>query len=318
MAKTEDQLKAQFNDIKEKYQELIKAPVAKVKIGSDECDDPKPYEVDVTCEVCCFNETKDGVPFWKKVLAAPKWLDWCDRVGRDPNLKIKKIHLQSVDMFGPNVGFMKWNADASVIEKGEEKFCPGIVFCRGGAPAILVIFKDEADGKQYALVVNQPRLPVGYSKFPEIPAGMLNEDGNLTGVAAKEMKEETHIQIQEKDLINMSEMAYDAARKKDKHNKTPYKGMYPSCGGSDEYNILFVWRKVVESDLIDKLRGKKTGVFDEDAGDYEQITLDLVPLEDLWKISSDAKALGALGLYNELLKNKMIEEDFKDKYTHDE
>lgn len=216
-----------------------------------------------------------------------KFLAWSETIGKDKNFMIKGIHFQSIDMFGKNIGFMKFKADA---EAGG-KFCPGIVFMRGGAPAILVILKRNSDGMLFTVTVNQPRLPVGYSSFAEIPAGMLNADGCFTGVAAKELKEETGIEINEKDLINMSALA---------HEGHTYNGMYPSCGGSDEYNPLFLYRREVDPEFIDRLQGKKAGVVNEEEGDFEQITVKVVPLDDLWKISSDGKALSAICLYDRL------------------
>ena len=42
----------------------------------------------------------------------------------------------------------------------------------------------------------------------EIPAGMLDGESNFVGVAAKELKEETGIEITAEKLINMTRLAY--------------------------------------------------------------------------------------------------------------
>jgi hypothetical protein len=44
---------------------------------------------------------------------------------------------------------------------------------RGGAVSILCILIEHETGKEYALLTLQPRVPVGYDNFPEIPAGMV-------------------------------------------------------------------------------------------------------------------------------------------------
>lgn len=62
-------------------------------------------------------------------------------------------------------------------------------------------------------------MPAGQYTL-ECPAGMLDEDGNFIGVAAKELKEETGLEIEEKKLI-------------------PLGSIYPSPGGCDEEVILF-------------------------------------------------------------------------------
>ena len=40
--------------------------------------------------------------------------DWVTTVSEDPELQISAVHVQSVDMFGPRVGFIKFRADAKV------------------------------------------------------------------------------------------------------------------------------------------------------------------------------------------------------------
>lgn len=74
--------------------------------------------------------------------------DWKERVA--PDLLIRGIHLQSLDMFGSRVGFLKFRADVT----REGKRVPGIVFMRGGAVAILVILSCE--GERHVLFCRQP------------------------------------------------------------------------------------------------------------------------------------------------------------------
>ncbi len=76
-----------------------------------------------------------------------------------------------------------------------EHVVPGIVFMRGGAVSILPIL--QCDGQRHVLLCRQPRLPVGLAQFPEIPAGMLDGSGKFSGVAAKELEEETGIVIRD-------------------------------------------------------------------------------------------------------------------------
>merc|ERR1719356_423863 len=132
------------------------------------------------------------------------------------------------------MGSLKFKADASV----DGKPVPGVVFMRGAAVAILVVLKCK--DKRYTVVVRQPRIPVGKDNLPEIPAGMLDGEGNFAGVAAKELKEETGISINQKDLIDMTQLAF---------NDT-YPGMYPSCGGTDEFNRLFLYRDTITDDKL--------------------------------------------------------------------
>mmetsp|Transcript_87457 Transcript_87457/g.136887 ORF Transcript_87457/g.136887 Transcript_87457/m.136887 type:complete len:250 (-) Transcript_87457:108-857(-) len=239
-------------------------------------------EIPVTAE-------RDGIDLAKVIDAVP-FKDWCARMAKDPKIKVSSILVQSLDMFGPRVGFIKFKAEATV----DGKFVPGIVFMRGGAVAILVVLKNRDDGKYYTLIVKQPRIAVGKDNLPEIPAGMLDGDGNFGGVAAKEMKEETGLIIKQDELIDMTQLAYG----------DQFPGMFPTCGGSDEFNRLFLYRKEMSGEEINGLQGKLTGVVEEG----EMIKLQIIPFDDLWQVSPDAKALAALCLHDNLIREKEIPE----------
>lgn len=75
----------------------------------------------------------------------------------------------------------------------------------------------------YMLLTRQYRVPVG-KWLLEAPAGMIDESGHFSGVAAKELKEETGIDI---DISELKEIG----------------SMYPSPGGSDEELIMYVVNK---------------------------------------------------------------------------
>ena len=123
--------------------------------------------------------------------------------------------------------------------------------------------------------------------MPEIPAGMVDErTGQFRGVAAQEMREETGLVIKQKDLVDLTELAYG----------NRFRGMIPSAGGCDETLRLFLYRKQVTQDFLNQLDGRMTG--NEEEG--ERIVLKLMELDKAWTVSPDAKLLGALCLYDRL------------------
>jgi ADP-sugar diphosphatase len=230
-------------------------------------------------------KTADGIPVTAEpgisidaaISSAPfkNWLASMDRERFD----VRSIHIQSVDMFGPRVGFIKLKADV-VGENG--KFIPGIVFMRGGSVGILPVFMCK--GRSYAVLTVQPRVPTGRFDFVEIPAGMLDGSGNFGGVAAKELQEELALTINEAELTDLSAFAGHKG------------GFFPSPGGSDETIRLFSLCKEVGEDELSSMNGRCTGLLEEG----EQITLKIVPLEDLWTIP-DGKTIVAYTLYQKLL-----------------
>lgn len=171
------------------------------------------------------------------------------------------------------------------------------VFLRGGSVAILMILRpiDQLQ-EQWVILTEQPRVPACSLRFLEIPAGMMDNQQNFGGAAAKEIKEETGLTIPESELINMTELALrqdessDNAHPEDSEKLAP--AMYPSPGGCDEYISLFVWETNMERTHIENLRGRFTGL--RHSG--EKIQLRLEKYTDLWKVGArDAKTLGALG-----------------------
>lgn len=233
-----------------------------------------------------MDTTKVQVPYTAEagidianVTTAKAFTDWLASVD-DQKFVVRGVHFQSVDMFGPKVGFIKFKADL-VDDKG--KFVPGIVFMRGGSVGILTVL--TCNGQKYSLMTVQPRIATGRFDFTEIPAGMLDGSGNFAGVAAKELDEEAEIKIAQTDLVDLSAFGGHT------------KGFFVSPGGTDETLRLFLFEKEVTADELVKLNGKCTGV----QGEGEQITLKIMPLDEIWKIA-DGKTCVAYLLYQKLLQ----------------
>lgn len=212
---------------------------------------------------------------------------------------LRSITIQSCDFFGGGrLGFVKLQAEVS-NDDGER--LPGIVFLRGGSVAMLLVLQPEDakdESEQYVVLTVQPRIPAGSLAFVELPAGMLDDSGTLRGAAAKEIKEETGLEIQEEDLLDMTKLANERANGVTEQEKLQ-EAVYPSPGGSDEFIPIFLSRKKMQRDKIEDLKGKLTGLRDRG----EKITLRLCRLNELWKVAArDGKTLAAVALYEGLRK----------------
>ena len=138
--------------------------------------------------------------------------------------------VQSVDMFGPRMGFVKFKGE---VTDDQGRVIPSIVFMRGASVGMLIVITCEEDKRQYTVLTVQPRVPAGKYALEELPAGMLDSSGSFVGAAAKELQEETGIIVKEKDLIDLTEKAFKG---------TAYHHVYPSAGGSDEVLRLFLYQ----------------------------------------------------------------------------
>ena len=212
---------------------------------------------------------------------------------------LRSITVQSCDFFGAGrLGFVKLRAEVS-NEAGEK--LPGSVFLRGGSVTMLLVLQPEDardTSEEHVILTVQARIPAGSLAFVELPAGMLDDSGTFTGAAAKEIQEETGLEIQEKDLINMTKLATQRDHTVTDQEKLQ-EAVYPSPGGSDEFIPIFLLRKKMSRDAIEGLKGKLTGLRDHG----EKITLRLCRLDELWRVGArDGKTLAAVALYEGLKK----------------
>lgn len=219
---------------------------------------------------------------------------------------LRSIDVQSVDYFGRRIGFIKLKAS---VTNDDGESIPGGVFMRGGSVAMLIIVSEngsQSDDDAHAILTVQPRIAAGSLSFVELPAGMIDDAGSFTGAAAKEIKEETGLDIQEDELIDMTKLTIAAQTDEDREGATElhlHEGSYPSPGGCDEFIPLFAVRKQMAKQEIEALRGKLTGLRDHG----EKITLKLVRLHDVWKVGArDAKTLAAITLYESLKRQRLL------------
>ncbi len=216
-----------------------------------------------------------------QLLSFKPFTAWVD--GMNPELYVESVTVTDVHWFGPRIGFMTIKSVTRLMGIGPP--LPGIAFLRGGSVAMLVVLRCE--GRKYVLLVKQPRVAVGRAALVELPAGMLDGDGNFAGVAAKEMREEAHIDFKHSEMVCMSES-----------NK-----QYPSPGGCDEFIEYFYASAAVTPAFLRAIDGRATGVEDE------RIRLSYVPYEDLWCATGDAKAAVACHLFENLVRNRyMVDE----------
>jgi 8-oxo-dGTP pyrophosphatase MutT (NUDIX family) len=193
---------------------------------------------------------------------------WLARM--DPRFRIHHVCIQAADTrFDGGLLFAKLAADVT-DEEGNR--VPGAVFLRGDAVGILIILTGES--RQWAVLTVQPRFPTGQYDSVEIPAGMLDDHGDFRGTAAREISEETGLEIHAEELVFLGEF-------------------FPSCGGSDEKVQLYVCERHMAEAEIDVLEGTLAGMHHE----HERIRVTLVPLDELPAHTNDPKALIAYGYY---------------------
>lgn len=101
-----------------------------------------------------------------------------------------------------------------------------------------------------------------------------SENDGIAGTAAREMEEECGIKLRPSELTDLTELA-------------GISGIAPSPGGCDEHiGYLYAERSVSKAELHE-MKDRLSGLRDQ--GEY--ITLRVVALKDIWRISGDNKAI---------------------------
>ncbi|KAK0632185.1 hypothetical protein B0T14DRAFT_418716 [Immersiella caudata] len=220
---------------------------------------------------------------------------------------LRSVTIQSYDLFGKRIGFLKLTSNVSTSD-GES--LPGAVFLRGASVAMLVmLIPDDAPtntDERYVLLTVQPRIAAGSLEFVELPAGMVDEEDNFAGTAAKEIKEELGLEIHKSELMNLSDLAagiVECGEDKVLGDGNLPRGVYPSPGGCDEFIPIFAHERRIPRAQLGEWTGKLTGLREEG----EKITLKLVRLQDVWKEAArDGKTLAALALWEGLRREGKI------------
>jgi len=213
-----------------------------------------------------------GPPVDVQLLAAARqFTQWLDRL--DPRFRIQHITLQALDRRSDGgLLFAKLLAD---VTDDQGRCVPGAVFLRGDAVAVLIVL--HAGDRDWVVLTAQPRFPSGEFAAVEIPAGMMDDHGDVVGQAVREVREETGLAMHAAALVPLGEF-------------------FPSGGGSDEKINLYLYEQSATAAEIQAIHGRVAGAPDE----HEHIRVLLVPLAELPRHTNDIKALLAYGAYRGL------------------
>lgn len=219
------------------------------------------------------------------LILAPKFINWLKKFDQE-QIQVRTVTITDIDWFSatPNpqkLGFVKCSSEAYDYNTGK-KIMSNISFIRGDSVAILILVKvlnkNIKKDKEYVLLCEQHRLPIG-RKAREIPAGMMDAEGNIVSVVLKEVKEETGFDIKHKSELQA------------------LGSYFASPGGSDEAIHLFAWTTAISQAEFDEKQERMYGSVEEN----EEIKLSFVELNEFktntMRVIGDAKAEIALSRY---------------------
>lgn len=146
---------------------------------------------------------------------------------------------------------------------------PPICFLKGEVVCALVCFIEKQTREKYLLLVRQRRICDGSMTY-EHPAGMLDSESDPAAVAAREVFEETGINVDGSQLIPL--------------NKEPF---FPSTGTSDEAMYLFCCELELTKEEIDSYHDQLHGV----EHDLERIETFVAPFKEGHKLITNVNGV---------------------------
>ena len=152
---------------------------------------------------------------------------------------------------------------------------PDIVVLRGNFVAVLIHLLAEDTKKDFTILVKQRRVATG-GYFYEFPAGMTDENTDIYDVAIKEVREETGLNINKRELILLTPEPY-----------------FSSPGLLDEAGYYFAYKiQMKEKDIL-QLAQKNLG----NKSERENIETIVVELNQAHKLIRNAHTMLHLLLY---------------------
>lgn len=223
----------------------------------------------------------------KAAMEAPKFKDWQKSI-KHIDVKVKSTKLRDVYLFGPHgkgpAGFVvsvtKAIDQSNPVDKnGKDLIQDYYHVIRGKSVGILIRIN-----KRKILLVEQLRVPVG-KRILETAAGMMDNEKNLAGVAAKEIEEETSIKLNQKELI-------------------PLGSIYTTPGLIDEEIHLFAVDVDISMSEMKKKMKKRQG----ERGTNESIQLKLINFDDSQAVfaTKDCKLISSYCMFKEYLSRHKI------------
>lgn len=182
--------------------------------------------------------------------------EWADTV-KSAGCTVNTI--QTLHEIRKSDGTMLFSLIDANVTSPEGTRLPNIVFIRGHACVIVPRIENSSTGEKKFLMVHQRRIGSGQMSL-EFPAGMLDESsGDPTGVAIKELQEETGLQLSKESLFLL-------------HDKL----LYSSVGGSDEGIYYYGCTVKVDNQTFLSFQNRLAG----NRSDHEYITVELISRED--------------------------------------
>lgn len=222
--------------------------------------------------------------------AFSQWQDKMNRVVGPKRLEIRHVDIHTVDFVDDRVDMIKMSTTCVLIDEElqtEQEVLSGVCYLRDNYVALLIELFCVDDESSWAILVDKPLVPIGSVTALELPVGKVDEEEErLLGFEIQEIEEAFGLELNLLDMTNLSKEAYGHTVI---HNDM---GMCPSPGQSGEHVKIMYLKKEISRDHLLMMRAK----FSKQREEGALVSLRVIPLHEMWKVSIDMKVMCALFL----------------------
>jgi len=207
-----------------------------------------------------------------KLSRSKKFWGWFDKTHAVDLIKIRRVE-EKWSLWGRDEKLVFALFQVEYLDEKKNKTSK-VIFYRPDAVAVFLVLKDRNTKSKHVVLVEQVRVPAG-QRLLEIPAGVVENDGEYTETAVREIEEEVTLKITKKNLR--------------------FLGLYYlSPGACPEKIALYFCELEFSGQEIGALEGRLAGLVEEG----ERIKVRIFPIEIFLGLGiRDAKTLLAYELY---------------------
>jgi len=209
---------------------------------------------------------------------------WLDRIDSDTD--IVEIHIQSID-FLPN-GEILFIKPYVLIRDPDGKIYPRTFLIRKDVVSCFIVLVCE--GKEYVVMITQPRAATGYSNIKSIVAGIIDDGETAEEAVIRETLEETGITITQDCVVDLVREIY---------GEIPH-GLFLAPGTTNDNCRHFAAIKEISVSELSKLQNSLAGA----AGENERILVQVLPIDEFISNTTSSNSISAFALYHHYKERK--------------
>lgn len=176
---------------------------------------------------------------------------------------------------------------------------PGHCSLKGDSIGILVNLRCVEDDTKWSILVERPSLPIGAVSSLSLPEGIADmECGDVSSTVVTLIEDACNVKLNTSTMTNLTEKAFEITG--ESRSISYNHGICPSSGSCSEFVQIMSINKDITKMELQTMRCQLSELREQG----NMITLRVVPIADIWKISTDMKVMCALFLMEKIAQSE--------------